>query len=257
MIPKSAKVTISVAVAIILLAVTFLLLFGYQSFAMLTMRSEVARFPVMDKTPIALTDFSVSRGSGKPISRFGYEFEVPWTDIDETKSIEFPDRIVIAFNSNKAMTFAAFPPHEFIDGVASTMHSTPEKLRAAFGEEATSDYEFKKLILNTTAHQMTFLTPWRQCNSMEMLLMFKAVMLPAPDIDLFSLEVHGFKGFQFGDPNRRPRKIGLELYSQEGMVEFYVFQKADGQAAGISQEDLNYIMQSLHRTANLKTALAK
>jgi len=247
-----------VVLAIVICVVCpFLYTFGAPILTIWTLRHRASEFPVVNKTPVALTDLSVSRGPGKKFTYLGYDFEVPWTDIDEGKSKLTGTRVVIAFDSEKAMTFAKFPPDEFLDGIASTMKSTPDKLRAAFGDQIRSDYAFKKLILYTTPGRITFLTPWRQCISTLMLVMFKVVMVPAPDIDLFSVQTDEYKGFQFGDPKKRPRRMGVELYSDEGMLELYFSQKENGQAPGISQSDINRVIQSVHKTENKESVLAK
>lgn len=80
-----------------------------------------------------------------------------------------------------------------------------------------------------------------------MLLVFKAVMLPSQDIDLFSFKTKDFKGFQSGDPKRRPSKMALELYSDDGMLEFYFYQKPGEQVPAITQADLNRIVETIHK----------
>ncbi len=40
----------------------------------------------MKKTPAPLTDLSISNVRTQEVSYFGYEFELPWDDVDEQKS---------------------------------------------------------------------------------------------------------------------------------------------------------------------------
>jgi hypothetical protein len=41
--------------------------------------------------PVGLKDVSPSLGPGGNISYFGYEFEVPWSDLDESQTQIFPE----------------------------------------------------------------------------------------------------------------------------------------------------------------------
>ncbi len=41
--------------------------------------------------PTELKDVSISPASGRKLSYFGYEFEVPWSDFDESQSRLFPE----------------------------------------------------------------------------------------------------------------------------------------------------------------------
>src|SRR5260370_27307877 len=54
--------------------------------AILEARYIGRKSPVVKRVPIELSDLSVSQTTGKKLSYFVYEFEVPWDDIDESKS---------------------------------------------------------------------------------------------------------------------------------------------------------------------------
>ncbi len=53
--------------------------------------------------PTELKDQTVSQAPGSRLSYFGYEFEVPWNDIDETQTKFYPKdkptRVVLVFRS--------------------------------------------------------------------------------------------------------------------------------------------------------------
>jgi hypothetical protein len=244
---KRTRILISLG-ALALLCVAYLCVFGYQTYSIVMMHRYATRFPVLNNVPVALSDLSVSTAPGTRLSYFGYDFEVPWTDIDNDKSKLMKNRVVIAFHSGNAMMLSNVPKDDFVNGVAATFHLTPEKLRDDFSDQIRNDYSFKTLILNMTPSRITLTTPWRQCNSMGILLMLKAVMLPSADADLYSIRTPNFVGYQFGDPNRHPAKIGVELYSSDGMLEFYLFQKVSDVESSISQADLNRIVETVHKS---------
>jgi intracellular septation protein A len=64
----------------------YLWFFGVQTFIALEARYIAWKMPIVNKVPVELPDLSVSQASGKKLSCFGYEFEVPWDDIDQAKS---------------------------------------------------------------------------------------------------------------------------------------------------------------------------
>lgn len=73
-------------------------------------------------------------------------------------------------------------------------------------------------------------------------------MLLAPaDTGIFNIQNQEFKGFQQGDPQVPQAKLALNLYSNEGSVEFIFFEK-DKNAAGVTQPEINRIIQTLRKT---------
>src|SRR2546429_1773968 len=62
------------------------LFFGFQTLIALEARYLARKAPVVRVAPAQLRDFSISRSPGRKLSYFGYEFEVPWNDVDEAKS---------------------------------------------------------------------------------------------------------------------------------------------------------------------------
>src|SRR5579863_9482415 len=75
--------------------------------------------PVARIVPTELKDHSVSQAPGTKLSYLGYEFEVPWNDLDEAKTVLYPKdkpqktRVVLAFQSGLRLMVTAVPPREF------------------------------------------------------------------------------------------------------------------------------------------------
>lgn len=44
------------------------------------------KFPAAGNIPVALPDSSVSSVAHETVANFGYEYEIPWNDVDEQKS---------------------------------------------------------------------------------------------------------------------------------------------------------------------------
>src|SRR5439155_1410472 len=81
--------------------VAYLWFFGFQTLIVLEARYLTRKTPAVSMAPAQLADFSISRWPGRKLSYFGYEFEVPWNDVDEAKSGLIPV-------SNKAMIVFQF-----------------------------------------------------------------------------------------------------------------------------------------------------
>ncbi len=242
---------------ILALLILFFYSFGYQVMTMYETRHIASQFPVIDKAPVALTDQSVSPVASKSFSLPGYTFELPWAGIDASKSKVFKSRLLIVFQSGNAIIASSVPPQDFINGLESTFKMTREQLRQGFGDQAVkSDYDLKHLILYTTRKQINPFVPWRRSTSIGMLLMFKGVMVPMRDSELYTIQTAELRGFQLGDPKHRPAKMAIELYDDNGEIEFIFGQRPDGPTPDISQADLNCVISSVHKTTATDAALA-
>jgi hypothetical protein len=75
-------------------AVTLAVIFvGVQWALPVALSFDAARSfrPITRIVPTDLKDRSVSQTPGKTLSYFGYEFEVPWSDLDENQTRLYPE----------------------------------------------------------------------------------------------------------------------------------------------------------------------
>jgi hypothetical protein len=61
---------------------------------------------------------------------------------------------------------------------------------------------------------------------------------------LFYVNNGSYKGFQQGNPQARKDSLLLSLYSENGGIEIVFGQKAYGNPAGVTQPEINRIVQS-------------
>lgn len=81
-----------------------------------------------------------------------------------------------------------------------------------------------------------------------MMIVMKAICMPsAADSGLYSVRSKEFKGFQYGDPQKRPNRIVVDLLADDGGIEFIVSQKTDGTAPIVTQAEINRMIQSVRR----------
>jgi hypothetical protein len=209
--------------------------------------------PVARVVPTGLKDQSVSQAPGEKLLYFGYEFEVPWSDLDETQSKLYPEdkpqkcKVDLHFRSGLRLVVTAVPPREWANGLAKEMKASPQKIDATFGE---SDYRFAKTIYDFTPDKMSH---WAMDQRLylreQFLLIIKSVALvKSADTGIFNVQNQNFKGFQEGSPQVRQDEIAVQLFSDEGSMEFIFLQKDYQSSAGVTQPEINRIVQSLRRT---------
>lgn len=228
--------------------------FGVQTFIALEARYIARKMPVVRSVPVELSDLSVSQTSGKKLYYFGYEFEVPWDDIDEAKSRTIGgNRAIIAFQSGNVLSVWSGSPREFVNTVLSNGKIDQDTFRQIYGDEALqSDYALHRIMLGTTPDKITPFVSKRDAVSRAMLLLMKGISAPgSAESGVFAVRTREFAGFQYGRPPVPPRGLSVELFADGGSLSFIFGQKVNGSSV-ISQPDINRILHTLHK-ANLGT----
>jgi hypothetical protein len=174
--------------------------------------------PSLWRIPAELTDLSVSSARGKKLSYLGYEFEVPWDDVDEQKTKLIGSWQLIVFHSGKVIFFSGLLPKE--------------------------DYAFTRAALETTPGDMTLFAPGKAFRRTIPLLLLKSVLVDAHNSDsgIFLIQTKDFRGFQYGKPQSRPREIIDELFADKGRLHFTFRDKSC--AGDISQAEINRVIQT-------------
>jgi hypothetical protein len=244
---KRKRILIALGIAV-LVGGTYLWLFGVQTISSLIVRYTCRKMPDVSKTPIPLPDSSISSVPHRKMSYFGYEFEVPWDDIDEQKGKTAGTIRVTSFSSGNAFWFSTFPPKEFVNTVMKSTKLDSQSYRQLYGDDAfASDYAFHQKMLQITPSEITPFVSRRQAMAGQMLLLVKAISMPKATSGIFSIRAPGFEGFQFEDPQSRPFRISDELFSDDGGIELIFYQKVGGSVPAISQPEINRILRSIHK----------
>ena len=224
----------------------YLWLFGARTASALMVRYQFRRQPEVAKTPVPLTDLSISSVPHRTASYFGYEFELPADDVDEAKDKTFGTVHVSYFRSGNAFWFSTSRPKDFVNEVAKTGNLGQQELKQLYGDDALeSDYAFLKEMLELTPSEITPFISRKRAISGQMLLLIKAISMPNAASGIFSIQTQNFKGFQFDNPQMHPSEITVELFSNDGGVHLMFFQKPA--APAISQAEINRVIQSIHR----------
>jgi hypothetical protein len=193
--------------------------------------------------PRDLQDLSVSQAPGTKMLYFGYEFEVPWGDVGEAERKPFASK-------NLAWDTACV---SFRSGLKLLVTTAP-------ADAASPNYVLAKLIYEFDPHTMRIWppSPGAEYRRIE-LFMEKSALLSNPlsaqaASGIFSLESNGYKGFQLGNPQLRPDRLRVQLYSDEGSFDITFLQAGYEEPSGVTQPEVNRIVQSLHRRASSPVA---
>jgi len=247
--PKWARILIGLFV-VVLVCVAYLWFFGFQTLIVLEARYLTRKTPAVSMAPAQLADFSISRWPGRKLSYFGYEFEVPWNDVDEAKSglIPVSNKAMIVFQSGNSLSVWHGSPRAFLNTILSNDKIDQNTLRRIVGDEALqSDYALYRTILQMTPDKITPFESQSDAANQALLLLVKGIcMPPGAASGVFSVNAGEFSGFQFGRPANPSGEVSVRLFSDSSSFNFIFIQKA-GAPALISQPDINRILHTLHK----------
>jgi hypothetical protein len=253
---KRARVLVGLGVAIAACG-AYLWFFGLQTFVIWETRRVGRQEPVVWTKPVQLSDLSISQTPGKGLFYFGYEFEVPWADIDEEKTkVVGTNKAIIVFRSGNTISFWIGSPNSLVNSLSGDGKIDRNSLRRLLGNEVTqSDYDFKRAILQTTPDQFSLLTPKTVAIQQETLFSMKAITMPkGAESGIFLVNTSEFKGFQYGRPQASLKNLRVDLFNSDVHVDILFGQKPNGSIA-ISQADVNRVAQSVHKLPGQGTTL--
>lgn len=203
--------------------------------------------------PTELKDKSISQVPGTKLSYFGYDFEVPWTDLDEAQTKLYPTnkpektRADLHFRSGLRLVVTASPRGQFEKTFSEELHTPRRVFEAFFGK---SDYSFLRTVYEFSPDKINHWSLSSAVHNREMVFLTVKTIVPSKSAEsgIFNVENQNYKGFQQGDPRIRQNAINLELFSDDGGIEFILWQKDYG-SGPVTQAELNRIIQSLRRAS--------
>lgn len=222
--------------------------FGVAALFVLETRYVGWKFPVVGKTPVELADLSISQAPGQKLAYFGYEFEVPW-EIDQERTKQIGKTELVAFRSGNALLFSSLAPREFVQTFLTTTKVGPDRVRNLCGEEAlASDYSLHRLILEATPGEVTLFTRRQDAVRNSMLILFKGIVTPrGGESGIFRVRTDKFQGFQYGDPQARPKSLNVEIFADDGGLSFAFAQNVQGLSPAITQAEINRVIQTARK----------
>lgn len=131
---------------------TFFWFCGIQAVFAYQAHDTARKLPFVKNVPVELTALSASQVPRSKLSYFGYEFEVPWRDVDQERTkLIGSSKAVVAFRNGNALYIWSGQPHEFVNGVMQAMKVNRQEFSVLYGDKPLeSDYEFKQAVLEVT-----------------------------------------------------------------------------------------------------------
>jgi hypothetical protein len=194
--------------------------------------------------PRPLADVSIERTAGRTFRFYGYQFEVPWTDVKREEHLK---RLELVFFSNGFVLILRDPAQSLnqLEFLTRSGIEDGAGLKKILGEEATaSNYALRSKILNLTPHDLQLSFSRQKMVSSSVLLMLKPTWTSNLRGGLYSFHSEWLRGFQQGDPTR-DKTVTIDAFdAQDREIELSVGQ-ASGVHQDVTQSELNRIISSL------------
>ena len=248
------RILLTIAVA---LAVIFVLVHWVAPVALSFYAARKAP-AVARVVPTELKDHSMADAPGSKLAYAGYEFEVPWNDLDDAQTKLYPtnaaekNRADLHFRSGLRLIVTAIPACEWTKNLATELKVPQQRVEAAFGAEAMkSDYSFVKTIYEFTPDKMNHWQAFHGTHGRDQwLLILKSLMpLKAAESGIFNIQNQDYRGFQQGDPQMHPDGVAINLYRDDGSIEMLFRTKDYHITSGLTQAELNRVIGSVRRVS--------
>jgi hypothetical protein len=145
----------------------------------------------------------------------------------------------------------AIPAREWISALPAELQTSPSEMVATFGREALqSDYNFVKTVYEFSPDKMHHwdISSKLFARDASLLILKSLAPLTCAKTGIFKVQNERFKGFQQGTPAILGDGVAVNLYSDEGSVELIFGENNYQSSAGVTQPEINRIIQSLHKT---------
>jgi hypothetical protein len=249
---------------IIAVALTFLIaVIFYLGPVALSFYAAKKAVPVTRVVPTELKDHTLSRAPGMRVSYLGYDFEVPWNDLDDSKTQLFPKNkpaktmAVLVFRSGLKIFVTSHRPREVSDMWEADFKTPEPNIEVIFGPGSSkSDYIFMKGVWTFTPDTMHHwsLTPAVYARE-SVLLVAKSFMSSKPARSgIFNVRTRDYVGFQQGDLGIDREGALVSLFADDGGIEFLFDAEHYNDPSGITQPEINRIVQTLRKAAPTEIA---
>ena len=206
--------------------------------------------PTLNLVPTKVNEPWMARQPMTRLRYSGYEFQIPWDFADEKVIDILENKVIIHFSSGHDIAFSVISSRQLVNKVLSSA-DTDGIFPQILGEDVLqSDYTLTKKILETTPGKASLLSPRKEAITVRDLLALKQSEMPAGDSGLFTYEFGGYRCFQFGNPDSRPRSFSVILYSKGNTVSLEFTQAPDSSPSPLSQADVDSIVRSVHKVGN-------
>jgi len=229
---------------------------GTQTVLALTLRSQARKNLVLSEKPVPMAIAQANTAPGMKLVHSGMSFEVPWADLDLSKSRFRANIAVFTFQSGRTVEFLG--PDKNADDLLTTVQKSfgvrHDKLQQLFGPGTMkSNYALQRAILEQTPDEVSPFTSRQEAVRSSMLLVLKSAAAVGGETGLFDVRLAEWKGFQWDDPSKNPKRVTLELYNGQDRHLEIIFYPGKVEAAALTQADVNRALKSLRFSEDPQT----
>jgi hypothetical protein len=248
--------TFMVTIGVILCIFAYCYLWGPQTVMAYALRKQAKRIVILNEKPRPLTVVSANSAPGRKLVQGGFSFEVPWEDLDVPNSKSGANVAAFRFRSGRTILFVGPSPNQdaLLSSAEESFGDGRGNLKKLLGAEASrTNYGFQRAILEETPGRISPFMPQRDAMRSSMLLVLKGISSAGGETGLFEVQSSSWKGFQFDDPSKTPKRVTLELYDNHDQHVEIIFRPGATEDAGVTQADVNRVLESLQATDALQT----
>lgn len=245
-------ITVAVTFAVILACVF------YVAPVALSFYATGKAVPVTRVVPTELGDRTISQAPGMRLSYVGFDFEVPWNDLDDSKTQLYPKnkpektRAILVFRSGLEIMVTSLHPREFADMWEKNFKTPGRNIDAIFGAgSANSDYIFMKNVWAFTPDKMHHWSLTPPIYARETVLLLAKSLMPSRGArsGIFNVRTGDYIGFQQGNLEVARDGALVTLFANNGGVEFLFAADHYNNPVGLTQPEINRVVQTLRKTA--------
>lgn len=212
--------------------------------------------PITRVVPGELKTRTISQAKGVRLSYVGYDFEVPWNDLDQSKTLLYPKdkpaktRAVLVFRSGLRVMVTSLRPRESAETWETEFQVPAQNVEAIFGPgSSTSDYIFTRSVYSFTPDHMHHWSVTPPVYARETVLLIAKSLMPSrpAGCGIFNVQTGDYRGFQQGNLDLDREGAIVTLFANDGGVEFLFDAVHYTNPAGLTQPEINRIVHTLRK----------
>jgi hypothetical protein len=199
--------------------------------------------------PTDLKDTTIGELKGPRIEKFGFSFQVPWSDIEHEKNTKSVSGLIFKDGAG----LMVFDPADKVDGARIIRGKTAREqqlMNRVVGSQAlSSNYELMAAELQSTPGEVKWWAT-RERNVRSLILLTNKAMDLGDAKVVYEIHSGTVRGFQYGDPNSPPYRVNLQLFDKADHHYEIVIAGKDKASPCVTQAQINGLVASFRGLLN-------